>query len=155
MKIVFSKKGLTDKAARDRVIVIPTTVKEKRFFSDCRDEEGRYRPSVYMNLLRYADNIIDNSYDVDGDEFCTYTNIIKDNKLNDREWKEDAYIAELPTPSNLCILSLYYFSKAKNRRKSRRLMCLYKRLIHLYQSQSLTHYLEKAAPKRAGRKCER
>lgn len=136
MKLVFDKKGLIKDHKCSNVIAIPTTAKEKRFFSFCKDANGNYKPFVYNALYKLDEQIIDNPmtdiYDNHGN-LAWNSEIIMDMV---RETKQESDFAAIPKPSNLCILSLYY-TLAKRYNKVRRLNLLYKRMIKLWHNQSI------------------
>lgn len=136
MKLVFDKKGLIKDHKCSNVIAIPTTAKEKRFFSFCKDANGNYKPFVYNVLYKLDEQIIDNPmtdiYDNHGN-LAWNSEIIMDMV---RETKQESDFAAIPKPSNLCILSLYY-TLAKRYNKVRRVNLLYKRMIKLWHNQSI------------------
>lgn len=136
MKLVFDKKGLIKDHKCSNVIAIPTTAKEKRFFSFCKDANGNYKPFVYNALYKLDEQIIDNPmtdiYDNHGN-LAWNSEIIMDMV---RETKQESDFAAIPKPSNLCILSLYY-TLAKRYNKVRRVNLLYKRMIKLWHNQSI------------------
>ena len=71
MKLVFDVKGFKeDHHMISNVIAVPTTAKEKNFFSICKDANGNYKPWVYKKLYELGNSVIDNPmadvYDEDG-----------------------------------------------------------------------------------------
>lgn len=148
MKLVFSKKGLIkDNSGYEKVIIIPTTKKEKSFFKLVKDEKGNYRPWVYNTLFRLDKKILDNPFtdwfDNDGhlimDNSGPYIELVDELKLDDMNWNASAYddnsFDYLIKPSNFCIFSLYCYLFDKFG-KMRRLKQLYHRMIKLYDNQS-------------------
>lgn len=151
MKLVFDKKGLVNAYGYERVIAIPTTKKEKLFFSIIKDEKGNYRPWVYNSLFRFDDKILDNpfvdDYDENGnllmDNSGAYIELVDELKLDEMNWNKEAYddtsFEYLIKPSNFCILSLYYYLFDKIG-KMRRMKHLYNRMIEMSDKQSCFRY---------------
>ena len=136
MKLVFDGKGLIKGHRYSNVIVIPTTTKEKYFFSICKDANGNYKPEVYNALYSLDKQITDNLMT---DIYDNHGNLVWDSEIimnMVRDAKQESDFAAILKPSNLCILSLYY-TLAKRYNKVRRLNLLYKRMIKLWHNQSI------------------
>ncbi len=142
MKLAFDRKGLIKDHKCSNVIAIPTTAKEKRFFSFCKDANGNYKPFVYNALYDLDEQIIDNPM---SDIYDNHGNLVWNSEIimdMVRDAKQESDLGAIPKPSNICILSLYYtFSKRYN--KVRRLNLLYKRMINLWHNQSIVVSREK------------
>ena len=134
MKLVFDKKGLIKEHNCSRVIVIPTTAKEKTFFSFCKDANGNYKPWVYKKLYELGNSVFDNPmadvYDEDG------SLIYESDPL--MEMARDGDYESIPKPSNFCILSLYY-TLSKKFRKARRVKLLYEKETEMFLNQSVVY----------------
>lgn len=136
MKLVFDRKGLIKDHKCSNVIAIPTTAKEKRFFSFCKDANGNYKPFVYNALYDLDEQIIDNPM---SDIYDNHGNLVWNSEIimdMVRDAKQESDLGAIPKPSNLCILSLYY-TLAKRYNKVRRVNLLYKRMINLWFNQSV------------------
>lgn len=121
MKLVFDGKGLIKGHKYSNVIAIPTTAKEKYFFSECKRDNGSdYKLWVYKKL-----------YELD--------NLVIDNQIADGFG--DDYVS-MPKPSNICILSLYY-TLSKKFRKARRVKLLYEKSTEMFLNQSVVTIKEK------------
>lgn len=135
MKLVFDKE-VSKERLYSNVIVVPTTTKEKKFFSFCKDANGNYKPCVYKTLCDLGEQIIDNPmvdiYDNHGN-FINNSEIIM-NMVHDA--KQESDYAAIPKPSNLCILSLYY-TLSKRYNKVRRVNLLYKKRMEMRLNQSV------------------
>lgn len=141
MKLVFDFEDSKD-LLLTKVIAIPTTVNEKKFFYICKDANGNYKPFVYNALYDLDEQITDNLMT---DIYDNHGNLVWDSEIimnMVRDAKQESDFATIPKPSNICILSLYYtFSKRYN--KVRRLNLLYKRMINLWHNQSIVVSREK------------
>ena len=136
MKLAFDRKGLIKDHKCSNVIAIPTTAKEKRFFSFCKDANGNYKPFVYNALYDLDEQIIDNPM---SDIYDNHGNLVWNSGIimdMVRVAKQESDLGAIPKPSNLCILSLYY-TLAKRYNKVRRVNLLYKRMINLWFNQSV------------------
>lgn len=136
MKLAFDRKGLIKDHKCSNVIAIPTTAKEKRFFSFCKDANGNYKPFVYNALYDLDEQIIDNPM---SDIYDNHGNLVWNSEIimdMVRDAKQESDLGAIPKPSNLCILSLYY-TLAKRYNKVRRVNLLYKRMINLWFNQSV------------------
>ena len=136
MKLVFDRKCLIKGHKCSRVIVIPTTAKEKNFFSICKDAKGNYKLGVYIALYDLDEQIIDNPM---SDIYDNHGNLVWNSEIimdMVRDAKQESDFAAIPKPSNICILSLYY-TLAKRYNKVRRVNLLYKRMINLWFNQSV------------------
>ena len=136
MKLVFDGKGLIKGHRYSNVIAIPTTTKEKNFFSICKDANGNYKPGVYIALYDLDEQIIDNPM---SDIYDNHGNLVWNSEIimdMVRDAKQESDFAALPKPSNICLLSLYY-TLAKRYTKVRRVNLLYKRMINLWFNQSV------------------
>lgn len=125
MKLAFDRKGLIKDHKCSNVIAIPTTAKEKRFFSFCKDANGNYKPFVYNALYDLDEQIIDNPM---SDIYDNHGNLVWNSEIimdMVRDAKQESDLGAIPKPSNLCILSLYY-TLAKRYNKVRRVNLLYK-----------------------------
>lgn len=135
MKLVFDVKGF-DHNMISNVVVIPTTAKEKNFFSICKDAKGNYKPWVYNALYELKDSVIDNPmadvYDEDG-------SLIYDSEplMEIVDMAFDDYVG-IPKPSNFCILSLYC-ALAKKRRKAGKVKLLYEKKTEMFLNQSVVY----------------
>lgn len=135
MKVVFDLEGSKDLLFK-RTIVVPTTAKEKYFFNFCKDANGNYKPWVYNTLYTFDEYILDNPMT---DVYDNHGNLVHNSEtIMDmvRNAKQESDFADIPKPSNLCILSLYY-TLAKRYNKVRRVNLLYKRMINLWFNQSV------------------
>lgn len=142
MKLAFDRKGLIKEHKCSNVIAIPTTAKEKRFFSFCKDANGNYKPFVYNALYDLDEQIIDNPM---SDIYDNHGNLVWNSEIimdMVRDAKQESDLGAIPKPSNLCILSLYY-TLAKRHNKVRRVNLLYKRMINLWFNQSVVIDKEK------------
>ena len=142
MKLAFDRKGLIKDHKCSNVIAIPTTAKEKRFFSFCKDANGNYNPFVYNALYDLDEQIIDNPM---SDIYDNHGNLVWNSEIimdMVRDAKQESDLGAIPKPSNLCILSLYY-TLAKRYNKVRRVNLLYKRMINLWFNQSVVIDKEK------------
>lgn len=142
MKLAFDRKGLIKDHKCSNVIAIPTTAKEKRFFSFCKDANGNYKPFVYNALYDLDEQIIDNPM---SDIYDNHGNLVWNSEIimdMVRDAKQESDLGAIPKPSNLCILSLYY-TLAKRYNKVRRVNLLYKRMINLWFNQSVVIDKEK------------
>lgn len=142
MKLAFDRKGLIKGHKCSNVIAIPTTAKEKRFFSFCKDANGNYKPFVYNALYDLDEQIIDNPM---SDIYDNHGNLVWNSEIimdMVRDAKQESDLGAIPKPSNICILSLYY-TLAKRYNKVRRVNLLYKRMINLWFNQSVVIDKEK------------
>ena len=142
MKLVFDVKGFKEDHMISNVVVIPTTAKEKNFFSICKDANGNYKLGVYIALYDFDEQIIDNPM---SDIYDNHGNLVWNSEIimdMVRDAKQESDFAALPKPSNICLLSLYY-TLAKRYNKVRRLNLLYKRMIKLWHNQSIVVSREK------------
>lgn len=136
MKLAFDRKGLIKDHKCSNVIAIPTTAKEKRFFSFCKDANGNYKPFVYNALYGLDEQIIDNPM---SDIYDNHGNLVWNSDIimdMVRDANQESDLGAIPKPSNICILSLYY-TLAKRYNKVRRVNLLYKRMINLWFNQSV------------------
>lgn len=133
MKLVFDGKGLIKDHLIAKVIVVPTTAKEKRFFSCCKDASN-YKPWVYKKLYELGNSVIDNPmadvYDEDG------SLIYESDPL--MEMARDGDYESIPKPSNVCILSLYC-TLSKRFRKARQVKLLYEKKADMFLKQSVVY----------------
>ena len=136
MKLVFDVKGF-DHHMIPNVVVIPTTSKEKNFFSICKDANGNYKPEVYNALYELGNSVIDNPmadvYDEDGSliyDSEPFVEIVRE------AWDFDDYEG-IPKPSNFCILSLFY-TLSKKYRKAGKVKLLYEKKTDMSLNQSFT-----------------
>ena len=133
MKLVFDVKGFKEDHMISNVVVIPTTAKEKNFFSICKDANGTYKPWVYKKLHELGNSVIDNPmadvYDEDG------SLIYESDPL--MEMARDGYYESILKPSNFCIISLFY-TLSKKYRKARRVKLLYEKKTDMFLNQSVT-----------------
>ena len=135
MKLVFDFEDSKD-LLLTKVIAIPTTVNEKKFFYICKDANGNYKPFVYNALYDLDEQITDNLMT---DIYDNHGNLVWDSEIimnMVRDAKQESDFAAMPKPSNICILSLYY-TLAKRYNKVRRVNSLYKRMINLWFNQSV------------------
>ena len=132
MKLVFDVKGF-DHHMISNVVVIPTTAKEKNFFSICKDANGNYKPWVYKKLYELGDSVIDNPmadvYDEDG------SLIYESDPL--MEMARDGDYESIPKTSNFCIISLYC-ALTKKHRKAGKVKLLYEKKTEVSLNQSFT-----------------
>lgn len=139
MKLVFDKNS---DLLFTKVIVVPTTAKEKKFFYICIDDNGNYRPAVYKALYELDEQIIDNPM---SDRYDNHGNLVNNSEaiMNMvRDAKQESDFAAIPKPSNFCILSLYY-TLTKRYNKVRRLNLLLTRKINMWLNQSIVVSREK------------
>ena len=139
MKLVFDVKGLIKEHNCSNVIVIPTTTKEKNFFSICKDANGNYKPWVYNKLHELGNSVIDNPmadvYDEDGSLIYDSEPLME---IVREAWDFDDF-AGVPKPSNFCILSLFY-TLSKKFRKAGRVKRLYEeKNTELFLNQSVVY----------------
>ena len=137
MKLVFDRKGIRKDYPYSNVIAIPTTAKEKKFFSECKRDNGSdYKLWVYKKLYELDNLVIDNpmadGYDEDGNLIFNSEPIF--DMVLDMTRNGDDYVG-IPKPSNFCILSLYY-TLSKRYNKVRRLNSLYTKRILMWLNQS-------------------
>lgn len=135
MKLVFDAKGFKeDHHMISNVIAVPTTDKEKNFFSICKDVNSNYKPWVYKKLYELDDSVIDNPmadvYDEDGGLIYESDPLM--------EMARDGYYESIPKPSNFCILSLCY-TLSKKYRKARRVKLLYEKKTEMFLNQSVVY----------------
>ena len=139
MKLVFDGKGLIKDHMFAKVIPVPTTANEKRFFSFCKDVNGNYKPWVYEKLYELGNSVIDNPmadiYDEDGSLIYDSYPLME----MVREAEQESDFAALPKPSNFCILGLCY-ALSKRFRKARQVKLLHRRMIDLWINQSCINY---------------
>lgn len=141
MKLVFDLEGSKDRKFT-KVIAVPTTAKEKRFFSTCKDANGNYKLWVYSTLYALDEQIIDNPMI---DVYDNHGNLVHNSKVimdRVRKIKVTGDYANIPKPSNFCILSLYYTLNERYN-KVRRLDSLYMKRIFLWLNQSIVVSREK------------
>ena len=141
MKLVFDFEDSKD-LLLTKVIAIPTTVNEKKFFYICKDANGNYKPFVYNALYDLDEQITDNLMT---DIYDNHGNLVWDSEIimnMVRDAKQESDFAAILKPSNLSILSLYY-TLTKRYNKVRRLNLLYKRMIKLWHNQSIVVSREK------------
>lgn len=134
MKLVFDFEGSKDRKFT-KVIAVPTTAKEKIFFSVCKDANGNYKPLVYDTLYALGEQIIDNPMI---DVYDNHGNLVYNSEaIMDivRKMKATGDYTNIPKPSNFCIISLYY-TLTKRYNKVRRLNSLYTKRILLWLNQS-------------------
>lgn len=135
MKLVFDLEGSKDRKFT-KVIAVPTSAKEKRFFSVCKDANGNYKPWVYDTLHALDEQIIDNPMT---DVYDNHGNLVHNSEVimdRVRKIKVTGDYTNIPKPSNFCILSLYY-TLNKRYNKVRRLDSLYMKRIFLWLNQSI------------------
>ena len=136
MKLLFDVKGF-DHHMISNVIAVPTTAKEKNFFSICKDAKVSYKPWVYKKLYELGNSVIDNPmadvYDEDG------SLIYDSDPLMDmvHEAEQEGDYVGIPKPSNFCLISLYC-TLTKKFRKARRVKLLYEKKTDMYLNQSVT-----------------
>lgn len=141
MKLVFDFEGSKDHKFT-KVIAVPTTAKEKRFFSVCKDANGNYKPFVYDTLYALGEQIIDNPMI---DVYDNHGNLVHNSEVimdRVRKIKVTGDYTNIPKPSNFCILSLYY-TLSRRYNKVRRLDSLYMKSIFLWLNQSIVVSREK------------
>lgn len=143
MKLAFDRKGLIKDHKCSNVIAIPTTAKEKRFFSFCKDANGNYKPFVYNALYGLDEQIIDNPM---SDIYDNHGNLVWNSEplfdaVLDMTRNGDDYVG-IPKPSNFCILSLYY-TLSKKFRKARRVKLLYEKSTEMFLNQPVVTIKEK------------
>ena len=134
MKLVFDFKG-SKGLTFTKVIAVPTTAKEKYFFNFCKDANGNYKPFVYNTLYTFDEYILDNPMT---DVYDNHGNLVHNSEtIMDmvRNAKQESDYANIPKPSNFCILSLYY-TLTKRYNKIRRLNSLYTRKMRMWLNQS-------------------
>ena len=134
MKLVFDVKGFKeDHHMISNVIAVPTTAKEKNFFSICKDAKGSYKPWVYKKLYELGNSVIDNPmadvYDEDGSLIYDSDPLM--------EMARDGYYESILKPSNFCILSLFY-TLSKKYRKAGKVKLLYEKKTDMCLNQSVT-----------------
>ena len=138
MKLVFDKKGLIKDHKCSRVIAVPTTAKEKNFFSICKDANGNYKPWVYKKLHELGNSVIDNPmadvYDEDGSLIYDSEPLME---MVDMACDIDDYVG-IPKPSNFCIISLYC-ALTKKRRKAGKVKLLYEKKTEMFLNQSVVY----------------
>ena len=134
MKLVFDVKGFKeDHHMISNVIAVPTTAKEKNFFSICKDAKGSYKPWVYKKLYELGNSVIDNPMADVYDEDASL--IYESDPL--MEMARDGYYESILKPSNFCIISLFY-TLSKKYRKARRVKLLYEKKTDMFLNQSVT-----------------
>lgn len=137
MKLVFDVKGF-DHHMISNVVAIPTTTKEKNFFSICKDANGNYKPWVYKKLHELGNSVIDNPmadvYDEDGSLIYDSEPLME---MVDMAWDFDDYVG-IPKPSNFCIISLYC-ALTKKRRKAGKVKLLYEKKTEMFLNQSVVY----------------
>ena len=144
MKLVFDGKGLIKGHRYSNVIVIPTTTKEKNFFSGCKRDNGSdYNLWVYKKLYELDNLVVDNpmadGYDEDGNLIYNSEPIF--DMVLDMTRNGDDYVG-IPKPSNFCILSLYY-TLSKRFRKARQVKLLYEKKTEMFLNQPVVTIKEK------------
>lgn len=138
MKLVFDVKGFKEDHMISNVVVIPTTAKEKNFFSICKDAKGYYKHWVYKKLYELKDSVIDNPmadvYDEDGSLIYDSEPLME---MVDMACDIDDYVG-IPKPSNFCIISLYC-ALTKKRRKAGKVKLLYEKKTEMFLNQSVVY----------------
>ena len=139
MKLVFDVKCFKeDHHMMSNVIAVPTTAKEKNFFSICKDAKGSYKPWVYKKLHKLGDSVIDNPmadvYDEDGSLIYDSEPLME---IVDMAWDFDDF-AGVPKPSNFCLLSLFY-TLSKKHRKAGKVKLLYEKKTEMFLNQSVVY----------------
>lgn len=132
MKLVFDVKGFKEDHMISNVVVIPTTAKEKNFFSICKDTNGNYKPEVYNALYKLGNSVIDNPM---ADVYDDGSLIYESDPL--MEMARDGDYESILKPSNFCILSLFY-TLSKKYRKARQVKLLYEKKAEMLLNQSVT-----------------
>ena len=137
MKLVFDVKGF-DHHMISNVIAVPTTAKEKNFFSICKDANGNYKHEVYNALYELGNSVIDNPmadvYDEDGSLIYDSEPLMDMVRESERDGAD--YVG-IPKPSNFCILSLFY-TLSKKYRKAGKVKLLYEKKTDMCLNQSVT-----------------
>lgn len=143
MKLVFDRKGVRKEYPYSNVIAIPTSAKEKKFFDECKRDNGSdYKLWVYKKLYELDNLVIDNPM---SDRYDNHGNLVNNSEaiMNIvRDAKQESDFASIPKPSNFCILSLYY-TLTKRYNKVRRLNLLLTRKINMWLNQSIVASREK------------